>query len=372
MSFREWLLENCPPSLRTPFRSEAEWVWGGRRATFPSEDARLWLSQMVARGYTAPTWPTEYGGAGLSAEDASLLAKEMRQLGCRDPLQSFGLWMLGPVLLQFGSDAQRRQHLPAIARAEIRWCQGYSEPGAGSDLASLQTRATLDGDCYVVSGQKIWTSYADKADWMFCLVRTGAPKHEGISFLLIDMQSPGIRVRPIRLISGASPFCETFFDEVRVPVENLVGELGQGWTIAKFLLKHERTLIARAREAATAGEEPLEEMARRYGALSNPVLRDRITQANLDFFCSQLLVKRDVPASMLKWHGTETSKRRKDLKVLIAGFRGIGAVERLQNTTDPELQITVDWLRSRASSIEGGTSEIQLNIIARHVLGLPD
>jgi alkylation response protein AidB-like acyl-CoA dehydrogenase len=347
--------------MRTPFAGESDWVWGGRSPVFPSDDARLWLERMAARGWTAPTWPKEYGGGGLSDGEARELAEEMRRLGCRDPLKSFGLWMLGPVLLEFGSEAQRRRHLPPIVRGEIRWCQGYSEPGAGSDLASLQTRAVLDGDHYVVSGQKIWTSHADRSDWMFCLVRTGTAKHEGISFVLIDMETPGIRARPIRLISGASPFCETFFDEVRVPVENLVGQPGQGWTIAKFLLKHERALIARSRDAATADEEPLEELARRHGVLSDPVLRDRITQSNLDFFCSRLLMKRDVPASMLKWYGTEMSKRRKDLKVLIAGFEALEGGE-----------LTSEWLRSRASSIEGGTSEIQLNIIARQYLGLPD
>jgi acyl-CoA dehydrogenase len=368
VSFRAWLEANCPPSMRTPLRSEADWVWGGRRAVFPSDDARLWLERMAERGYTAPTWPAKYGGAGLDAERAALLAEEMRALGCRDPLKSFGLWMLGPVLLEFGSEAQRERYLPPIVRGEIRWCQGYSEPAAGSDLASLQTRAVLDGDHYIVSGQKIWTSHADQSDWMFCLVRTGPHKHEGISFLLIDMQTPGIRARPIRLISGASPFCETFFDDVRVPAANLVGAPGQGWTIAKFLLKHERTLIARSRDAATADEETLESMARRYGAMEDASLRDRITQANLDFLCSRLMVKRDVPASMLKWYGTELSKRRKDLKVLIAGFRGLGGAD----SSTEELQVTREWLRSRASSIEGGTSEIQLNIIARAVLGLPD
>jgi acyl-CoA dehydrogenase len=361
MSFLAWLDENCPQSMRTPFRDESEWVWGGRRPQFHSEDARVWFERMVARGFTAPTWPTKYGGAGLSSEEAAQLDEDMRALGCRDSLKSFGLWMLGPVLLEFGSEEQRMQHLPPIVRGEIRWCQGYSEPGAGSDLASLTTRATLDGDHYIVNGQKIWTSYADKADWMFGLVRTGEHKHEGISFLLIDMQTPGIRARPITLISGASPFCETFFDDVRVPVENLVGAPGQGWTIAKFLLKHERTLIARSRDAATADEESLESLWRCYG--SDPLLRDRMIQANLDFLCSRLLMKRDVPPSLLKWYGTEVSKRRKDLKVLIAGFAALDGSEEL---------LTHEWLRSRASSIEGGTSEIQMNILARSWLGLPD
>jgi alkylation response protein AidB-like acyl-CoA dehydrogenase len=288
--------------------------------------------------------------------------------------------MLGPVLLEFGSEAQRREHLPPIVRGDIRWCQGYSEPGAGSDLASLSTRAVRDGDSFVVDGGKIWTSHADKADWMFCLVRTGAHKHEGISFLLIDMATPGVSTKPIKLISGASPFCQTFFDNVRVPARNLVGGEGQGWTVAKALLKHERALIARARADNAAEEEPLETTAKKYlgerdGRIADEVLRDRITQANLDALCFRSLVRRSTAnpgpeTSITKLYGTELSKRRKELRIAIAGFGGIGwegapfSVE--------ELRWVRDWLRSRASSIEGGTSEIQLNIIARRVLGLGD
>jgi acyl-CoA dehydrogenase len=382
---RAWLVENCPPSMRTPFAGEHEWVWGGRNARFPSEDARVWLARMAARGWTAPTWPRAYGGGELSRAEAAILDEELRALGCREALKSFGLWMLGPVLLEFGSEEQRREHLPPIVRGEIRWCQGYSEPGAGSDLASLSTRAVRDGDCYVVDGSKIWTSHANLADWMFCLVRTNpdASKHEGISFLLIDMTTPGVSVKPIRLISGASPFCETFFDGVRVPVRNLVGQEGQGWTIAKALLKHERALIARARDNAAAVEEPLEAMARRYlgadadGRLPDPVLRDRITQANLDALCFRLLLRRSAAqkqpgpeTSIHKLYGTELNKRRKELRVAIAGYRGLGWDG--PGFAPEELQLVRDWLRSRANTIEGGTSEIQLNIIARRVLGLPD
>jgi alkylation response protein AidB-like acyl-CoA dehydrogenase len=386
---RAWLDENCPPSMRTP-ATEAEWVWGGRRPQFPSEDARVWLSRMVARGWTAPTWPREYGGGGLSQAEAAVLDEEMRRLGCRGPLKSFGLWMLAPVLFEFGSEAQRREHLPPIARAEIRWCQGYSEPGAGSDLASLSTRAVLDGGEYIVDGQKIWTSHADQSDFMFCLVRTDpqAKKHAGISFLLIDMATPGITVKPIRLISGASPFCETFFEHVRVPARNLVGAPGQGWTIAKALLKHERALIAASRDAATADEEPLEATARRYlgltdGKLPDAALRDRIAQANIDALCNSLLLKRTAElsragqpaspadASLLKYYGTELGKRRRELRVIIAGYQGIGGLFETSGFSTEELQFTRDWLRSRASSIEGGTSEIQLNILARQ-LGLGD
>jgi acyl-CoA dehydrogenase len=381
---RDWLGAHCPPSMRTPFAGEHEWVWGGRRARYYSDDARVWLERMVARGWTAPTWPRRYGGAELSPVEAAVLQEELRRLGCREPLKSFGLWMLGPVLLEFGSEAQRLEHLPPIARGEIRWCQGYSEPGAGSDLASLATRAVHDGDDYVVDGGKIWTSHADQADWMFCLVRTdpAAPKRDGISFVLIDMATPGVSTRPIRLLSGASPFCQTFFDGVRVPARNRVGAEGQGWTIAKALLKHERALIAKARDHAAAEEEPLGAMARRYlgaveGRLADPLLRDRIAQADLDALCFRLLLEGAAAAgapgpetSLHKLYGTELSKRRKELRVEIAGYAGIGWQG--PGFSDGELALVRDWLRSRASSIEGGTSEIQRNIIARRVLGLGD
>ena len=385
---RAWLESACPPAMRVPTRSDDEDYWGGRRGRFPSEDAKVWFERMALRGWTVPTWPREYGGGGLSEAEGRVVVQEMRALGCRLPLKSYGIWMLGPVLMQFGSEAQRREHLPRIARGEIRWCQGYSEPGAGSDLASLQTRAVRDGDHYVVNGQKVWTSHADKADWMFCLVRTDpeAPKHRGISFVLIDMTSPGIRVRPIRLISGYSPFCETFFEDVRVPVANLVGHENAGWEAAKALLSHERSLISTLRDAASSDEEPLASLARRYldspeGPLPDRALRDRITQANMDFLCNGLTLKRSQEgvaagkgpgpeSSMFKLYGTELNKRRRELKVLLCGFAGIGWEG--DGFSTEELTITRDWLRSRANSIEGGSSEIQLNIIAKRVLGLPD
>jgi alkylation response protein AidB-like acyl-CoA dehydrogenase len=375
---RRWIADSCPASMRTPALGEDDEVWGGRRAVFAHADQKAWLDRMARRGFTAPMWPKEYGGAGLSSEEAAILEAELRRAGCRPALKSLGLWMLGPVLLRYGTDEQKREHLPPIARGEIRWCQGYSEPGAGSDLASLSTRAVRDGDAYVVNGQKTWTSHADKADWMFCLVRTdpSAPKHEGIGFLLIDMASPGVRVRPIRLISGASPFCETFFDDVRVPAKNLVGAPDQGWTIAKALLEHERSSIGALRSSSFAAEEPLAALARRFDALDDPILRDRIAQADLDQRAYQLTSRRAAEtasagstpgpeSSILKLYGTELNKRRKELRVVLAGFAGVGA-------SGEERGLTRDWLRSRANSIEGGTTEIQLNIVAKRILGLPD
>jgi acyl-CoA dehydrogenase len=380
---RAWIASSCPASMRTPLGGDHDEVWGGRRAVFLHPDQKVWLDRMAERGFTAPSWPKVYGGAGLSPAEAAALDAELRAAGCRPALRSLAIWMLGPVLLRFGTEEQRREHLPAIARGETRWCQGYSEPGAGSDLASLGTRAALDGDAYVVNGQKTWTSHADKADWMFCLVRTdpAAPKHEGIGFLLIDMASPGVRVRPIKLISGASPFCETFFDDVRVPAKNLVGAPNQGWTIAKALLEHERSSIGSLRSVSFAAEEPLATLARRHlphteGRLADPSLRDRIAQADLDQLAYQLTSRRAAEttkarsspgpeSSVLKLYGMELNKRRKELRVVLAGFEAVA-----DDGSEPDL--ARDWLRSRANSIEGGTTEIQLNIIAKRILGLPD
>jgi alkylation response protein AidB-like acyl-CoA dehydrogenase len=331
---------------------------------------------MAGRGWTAPTWPREYGGGGLSPAEAQILREELARLGCRAPLKSLGLWMLGPVLLEYGSEEQKREHIPRIVRGEVRWCQGYSEPEAGSDLAGLRTRAVLEGDTYVVDGRKIWTSHAHLADWMFCLVRTDpeAPKHQGISFLLIDMATPGISVRPIRLISGASPFCETLFEGVRVPARNVVGVPNHGWEVAKAVLVHERTLISAMRDArSNEGDSPAS-IARAYGALEDAVTRDRVAQLEIDLLANRLTMQRASGggplSSALKLYGTEVSKRRYQLLVELLGYQGLGAGG--DGFDAKELHRTRGWLRSRASSIEGGTSEIQLNIIAKRVLGLPD
>src|SRR5437899_2618497 len=228
---RNWLEENCPAEMRRPSLNEDDVCWGGRKPGFQSDAQRVWLERMGERGWTVPEWPKQYGGGGLSREEAKVLREEMARLHCRAALTSFGIWMLGPALLKYGSEAQKRKYLPEIARGEIRWCQGYSEPNAGSDLASLQTKAEDKADHFLVNGQKIWTSYADRADWIFCLVCTdfAAKKHEGISFLLFDMASPGVSTTPISLISGKSPFCQTFFPDVKVPKGTLVGERSKGW-----------------------------------------------------------------------------------------------------------------------------------------------
>jgi alkylation response protein AidB-like acyl-CoA dehydrogenase len=388
---RKWLEENCPSSMRQPMAQSEEPIWGGRNPSFPNEDAKVWLERMGGRGWTAPTWPKEYGGGGLSKDEAKILGQEMRSLGCRPALFSFGVDMLGPVILEFGNEEQKREHLPKIVRGEIRWCQGYSEPGAGSDLAGLQCKALRDGDDYVVNGQKVWTSYADRSDWMFCLVRTDleASKHDGISFILIDMESPGVSTAPVKLISGSSPFCETFLQDVRVPVKNRIGEEKAGWTIAKRLLQHERSMISGMGQGGLiggGGARGFADLARTYldcpeGPVSDPVLRDEITQVQMDNACFIATVRRSTDSaragkgpgaesSMFKYYGTELNKRRCDLRVRIAGVQGIGWEG--EGFEGRELQLARDWLRSKGNSIEGGTSEIQLNIIAKRVLGLPD
>ena len=383
---RAWLEANCPASMRTPL-PDNERVWGGRNAVFNNPDSKLWLARMAERGLTVPTWPREYGGAGLSADEAQVLREEMARLKCRQPLSSFGIWMLGPVLLKYGNEVQKREHLPKIARGEIRWCQGYSEPGAGSDLAALKTRCEDRGDYYLVNGQKIWTSYADQADWIFCLVRTDTSvKHGGISFILFDMASEGVETRPITLISGASVFCETFFTDVRVPKENLVGELNGGWTIAKELLQHERGMIAEIGRTIGGTVPPVDVIAKRYlddgsGRIGDPLLRDAVTRHVMNDRAFGLTMRRAAQeseagmasggvSSMFKYYGTEQNKAKFELILKCAGAQALGWEG--DGFSSEELDICRTWLRSKGNSIEGGTSEIQLNVIAKRVLGLPD
>ncbi|MCA9587846.1 MAG: acyl-CoA dehydrogenase family protein [Myxococcales bacterium] len=382
---RAWLEQNAPASMRTPPKSSEELCWGGSKTKYPA-DVMKWLEVNAARGFTAPTWPKALGGGGLSKAQAKVLSEEMSALSLRPPLIGFGLSMIGPLLLQEGSDAHKQEHIPRIVRGEVRWCQGYSEPGAGSDLASLQTKAVRDGDHYVLEGSKIWTSYADASDWMFILVRTDASgrKQDGISFLLMDMSTPGVTVKPIRLISGASPFCETFLSDVRVPVTNLVGEENRGWAIARALLAHERTMIGDIfkeqgdrDKLLTAAREHLGEDG---GRVADPVVRDRIAALEIDQTCLDLTLQRAKDAakvghkpghesSIFKLVGTELNQRRRDLMCAVLGPQALGWEG--DGFEPEELKATRDWLRSRGNSIEGGTSEIQLNIIAKRVLALP-
>lgn len=379
---RAWLEENCPASMRRPIKSDKDQCWGGRNWVFESDDQRLWLERMAERGWTAPQWPVEYGGGGLSREKAKILQQEMARITARRPLESFGIDMLGPALFKFASEEQKQRFIPPIVRGEIRWCQGYSEPNAGSDLASLQTRAEDKGDHYLVNGSKVWTSYADKSDWIFCLVRTDfeAPKHKGISFLLFDMASPGVSTHAIKLISGNSPFCETVFENVEVPKENLVGEVNKGWEIAKYLLTHEREMIggfglSRA-GSKSLGQTAMQAVGAKDGRLGDGGLRADISAFEIDERAFALTVERVIDeakagqgtgaaSSLLKLYGTELNKIRNELLMSVGGS---GALAWGTGETSSRAQ---HWLRSKGNSIEGGTSEIQLNIIAKRILGLP-
>jgi alkylation response protein AidB-like acyl-CoA dehydrogenase len=385
----EWLATNCPPSLlgneATPFDGN----WGGRKAVWENPDEKLWLERMVARGWTAPTWPVEFGGGGLDDDHARIIREEMAARFIPPPLVGFGLTMIGPAILAFGSEEQKRTYLPPIVRGEIRWCQGYSEPGAGSDLASLRTSCVRDGDAWVVNGQKCWTSYADQSDWMFMLVRTNpeAKKQAGISFLLVDMETPGVSVQPTLLISGKSPFCETFFEDVRVPLDNIVGAIDDGWTVGKAVLEFERSTHGDVFSTKGASEEsPLVVAARAYagdegGRIADPGLRDAVAQIEMDRRAFEATIERvrlglapgenpGPASSMFKLYASEFNMRRQHLLTGILGPAAVGWSE--PGFTEDEVETTRDWLRSRGNSIEGGTSEIQRSIIAKRVLGLPD
>ena len=384
---RGWLEANCPPSQRQPADS-SEQVWSGRDIRFPSEDAKLWFERMRDQGWTAPEVPKAYGGGGLNPFEAQLLSKEMKRLGARTPLYDHGIWMLAPALLEFGSEEQRRRFLPEIVRGEVSWCQGYSEPGAGSDLASLKTRALRDGDEYVVSGAKIWTSHGCEVEWMFCLVRTdtGAPKREGISFLLIDLSSPGVSRAPIRMISGLSEFAEVHFEEVRVPLANLVHEENRGWEVAKGLLRHERKFMSEFEGGALDPSFTVTEAALDYvglddrGRLADADLRETLIDLDMERRALGLTTQRvyaqyrgGAPDQRLplimKYLGTETKKREDELMTDLLGYRGLGWEG--DDFSKDELLSCRALLFDRALSIAGGTSEVQLNIIARNALQLP-
>ena len=381
---RAWLAENCPPEMREPLRSEKDAVWGGRDQSMLTPPQKSWMDAMASRGWTVPDWPRAYGGGGLSPAETKILREEMAAIRARNPLNSFGISMLGPALLKYGTEDQKLDHLTKIARGEIRWCQGYSEPNAGSDLASLATSAESDGDDYVINGQKVWTSYADKADWIFCLVRTDkTSKQGGISFVLFDMASPGVSTKPILLISGNSPFCETFFENVRVPKKNRVYEENKGWDVAKYLLGHEREMISGMGLASTGGNPLIDGAIATIGLdhdrkLADPLLRASIALFEVrskafgmmsERFIDELKAGRAHPAqpSMMKYYGTELNKSRYELMMSSGGSEALEwDSDRSNGGSTPRA-----WLRTKANSIEGGTSEVQLNIIAKRILDLP-
>ncbi len=390
---RGFLEESAPESIRGWVNQDG--YWGGKNPELPHPDAKRWCDIMAERGWTCPTWPKEYGGGGLDKAQAKVLDQELGRLKLPPPLTGFGLSMIGPTLLQFGTEEQKQEHIPRIIRGEIRWCQGYSEPNAGSDLASLQAQAVIDGDEITLNGQKIWTSYGDKSDWMFVLTRTdnNVKKQQGITFLLIDMEQPGVEVRPIKLISGASPFCETFFDNAKASTGNIINGLNGGWTVAKALLGHERNMIGNVfggggprGERRGAPRNPLAELGRAYlgeqdGRIADQVVRDRISQVSVDHQAFLLTMQRNndnlkaghrpgPESSIFKIYGTELNQRREELMLSIRGPQSVGWEG--PGFEEAETTQTKAWLRSRGNTIEGGTSEVQLNIIAKRVLELPE
>lgn len=384
---REWLAANCPPEMREPVRDDDDVYWGGRNATFKNDAQKAWFEACLAKGYTVPAWPKEYGGAGLNPAEAKVLRQEMSRINARIPLSSFGIWMLGPALLHFGTEGQKQRFLNEIARGEIRWCQGYSEPGSGSDLVSLQTYGEDKGDHWVVNGQKVWTSYADQADWIFCLVRTDKTnKYQGITFMLFDMASEGCSTKPIKLISGNSPFCETFFDNVSVPksygdgIPAQVGEVNRGWDVAKYLLGHEREMISGAGggERTAAIGAMMKRHAAKNGDELDPVLRAELAMFDVDAlaytamgekFLDEVKVGKAHPAqpNMMKYVGTELNKRRHELMMSVGGSRSLEWESEETGGGKPSR----GWLRTKANSIEGGTSEVMLNVISKRILDLP-
>jgi alkylation response protein AidB-like acyl-CoA dehydrogenase len=380
-----WLEENFPASLRGKPGLAAALMDGPE----PSGDLLLWKQRMGAKGWGTPTWPTEYGGGGLSQQQARVLQQEMGRIGAFNPLTAgMGVTMIGPTILDYGTEEQKRQHIPPIVRGEVRWCVGYSEPNAGSDLASLQMRCVDAGDHWKIDGQKIWTSGAQWSDWCGALVRTdpAAKKHEGISFMLVNMHQPGIETRPIPLIAGASPFCETFFTDARAEKDGLLGELNAGWTVGKRLLQHERA----SQTGGSGGgpkATPLPEIAKRYlevdadGRIADGDLRTRLTNHLMDARAHNLTLARAAAeargaggatnaASVLKNSATGVAQTRSELLLEIMGAQGLGWEGEAFSTE--EIETVRSWLSGKAMSIYGGSYEIQNNIISKRILGLPD
>jgi len=379
----DWLEENCPVSMRGQTKDIAELYWGGRNSDFTSEDQKIWFKRMHDKGWIVPYWDKKYGGGGLSPLENKILAEEMTRLRCKQPLFSFGISMLGPALLKFATEEQKGHYLKDIVDAKIRWCQGYSEPNAGSDLAGLQMKAVDKGDHYLINGSKIWTSYGDNADWIFCLVRTNTEvkKQEGISFLLIDMNSEGVEARPIQLISGKSAFTETFFDDVKVPKENLVGELNKGWTIAKYLLTHERQMIGGIGEADqkfSTRDVVLDAVGLHNGVLNDSILRTELVTHEMNLAIYDMTIERAMDeakagnnsgaaSSLFKYFGTELNVEAMEIIMTAGGMDELA----IEGEATSNGFIAKRFLRSKGNTIEGGTSEIQLNIISKNILGLP-
>jgi alkylation response protein AidB-like acyl-CoA dehydrogenase len=391
---RSWLESAVPSSLRgRPMAMMYEGAGGEPEPANIQKDRARYVELMVQRGYTAPTWPKEYGGGGLSNAEARALQDELARLKIAPAMGSMGLTMIGPTLLVHGTEAQKQRFIPKIVSGEQRWCQGFSEPGAGSDLASLRTAAKLDpsGERYIINGSKIWTSGAQFADWMFMLVRTDeTSKHNGITFLLVDMKTPGIEVKPIKLISGHSMFCEVFFNDVVAEASNVVGVVNQGWTVAKTLLNFERSgmgtggLGGAARRGNAGGASIValakEAVGERDGKLADGLVREQLASLLIDELALSLTVRRSAETakatgapgpeiSMFKLCQSELGHRRDELMMRLRGTNALGWEG--PGFSSDDLALTRMWLGSKATTIYGGTSEIQRNIIAKRVLKLP-
>ena len=385
---RAWLEANFPKSLAADPDAVMGMAMGGG---VPSEDFKLWQKRIGEKGWGTPTWPKQYGGGGLSAAEARVLQQELTRIGARNPIVGMGPGMFGATLLEYGNEDQKKKHFPPITRGELRWCQGFSEPGAGSDLASLQTKAEDKGDHFLVNGQKIWTSGAQNADWCFCLVRTdNTKKHDGISFLLIDMHSPGVEARPIKMISGASGQCETFFTDVKVPKENLMGPLNGGWTIAKRLLQHERNGMGNrlgGGDPSVKETNGVEALARKYvgvddkGRISDGDLRSRVIQHKMEEQAFRQTVRRAAAeakgnsspssaTSIMKNVSMKLMQDRSELTVEIMGAQGLGWEG--EGFDADELAVVRGWLAGKAGSIYGGSQEVQNNVISKRILHLPE
>lgn len=383
---RAWLEDQCPPGARGP----GQIAWGSSKIDL-EPDTRLWLERMAERGWTVPTWPKQYGGAELSREHYTILIDELKRIHARTPLTGRGVNYIGPTILELGSKAQKSRWLPGIARGEGGWAMGYSEPGAGSDLASLSTRAELEGDHYVINGRKTWTSDAMYCDYIFVLVRTDTqkPKHEGISLVLVDMSQPGVQVRPIRLISGSSPFNETLFENVHVPADDVIGGVNNGWTVGKRLLQFERSTHAGINISGSQGgratDSRMPERIKAYVPIINNKLTDTAIRARLieyeqNAHAQRLTQKRVIEelqsrapgfaSSAIKLTGALNTQEGHELLLSAMGTRGVGWTG--DGSTPEEAETTREWLRQKSLTIAGGTKEIQLNIIAKRVLGLPD
>ena len=375
-----WIKENCPDSMRTPM-PVSEQVWASSNIHFPTNDSKLWFDAMVQKGWCTPEWPKKFGGGGLSFEEAKILRSRLKFFRCRPPQINFGISMLGPVLLEFGTDEQKKEFLPKISRGEIWWCQGFSEPGAGSDLANVSTTAKLVNKDYVINGSKIWTSEANKADWMYCLVRTAKTekKQAGISFVLLDLKQSNIEIKPIKLLSGQSPFCQVFFDDVLAKKSHRVAEENNGWKVAKRLLEFERTMMADLESEGAVDIEPIETFKNSnassasgqdflYKKIIKHEMRNHLIDMTMARTASESQQGFSLTGLTLKYLSTEEIQARWELNVASLGAGGLEVVEQ---STGVKKEISKSFFYSKAYTIAGGSSEVQLNIISKHILGLP-